>query len=265
MAKRIGKRAQRRAEQLTFDPTFSESDAADAEEQQRVLKLMADAVAAAVATGGERIGAGRQFRLAVMLKQIHFCGGTKKEGSKMRIGPKETPDGKSLTEKLGPLAVSRRMIELDLALLAEWGFLEVMRYARGVGRRLKMDWIGALVADAQHCAWEAKTLRMAPEKIAHGPPKVAHADGICFVRNVQKLRMENKSALKSLDNRGPPTPVRWGDVVALVGHAAAQAALESLPDFQKDFINGKRRRGEEIPDVFLDRLLEACEEVSDVS
>ena len=261
MAKRLGTTAQRRADQLTFTSQFIESDAADAEEQNRILKLMRDAVAAAVATGGEAIGPQRQYRLAVILKQLYFCGGGKREGSRMRLRPKAEPDGKSLTEKLGPLAVKPRQLTKDLALLVEWGFVEPQRHARFISRRVMLDWMRALVNDAQQAAWEAKQAakECAPAPGAYAPRAEisARAPQDLCVRTSSNVRVENKSALNRLNNSDRPTahsaPVRWSDVVDLLGAAGADRAAGSLSPFKSDFL--KQRRDGPLPDWLVDELL----------
>lgn len=267
MAIRIGREAQQRAAQLTFEPQFCESDAAEAGTlaEFKAKALQAIPVAAAAEPGFRTLSERYVARLAYLLTYIYSAGGRKREGSNASIATLAAKTGN------GPRTVQRMLDDLR-----QLGLLKAFRRRRQ-GRKV----YGVNRVDQEHIALLIETSRtvVSGEKsVVSGQnrrSKVSSVEGESVVSSVESgtchppnCRLPNsKETIRERLKTGPQTPqqtpvcdaVRWSDFVALVGEWEAERAADSLKEesvFMFDMLRRCRRREEPLPDWLEDSLMQ---------
>lgn len=251
MAKRTGKVA--RAKELL--PAFRDADARDQDEQIEVLARMDAAVTAAAAAYGDALSDKRRRRLALLLKHLHFCGGTKKGGSTMRIS--------TMRRKLGSLAPSERTVKRDLELLYLWELIVTARKLRGTARKLNERLIDELIAAGRKLSLLKNKVSLVGSKLSPLDVQSVPSHLKSDTGQWPNCPPENKSALKSaLKTRArEPPSATWCELVEVFGAEACEAARDRLTPFKRDLLLERSRSGGPINDAILDNLLEALEEV----
>lgn len=272
--KRAGMAARKILAERELEAQFAEADARAQDEQAEVLARMDTAVAAAAAAYGDTLSDGRRRRLALVLKQLYFCGATKREGSNMRV--------QTLRQKLGSEAPSVRQLTYDLELLYLWELVVSERRLRGVGRRLNLPLIDELVAARRGVAYVEKSSSYLSAKTSYLSAASFPSHLKNCVGRSPKLPAENKSAsFKSaaiserpaaktsrhpppLPAPRPPPPVSdglaWSELAELLGadeETLEEVLRERLTPCRLSLILDLRRSGVAIPDYLTLTLLEA--------